>query len=533
MQCVVNPHFRLFQSEFRHGMPERKQLSHDGLGSTIKGTKGWDKDFEIKKRKIEETVEHPNDRFQVRNQYSNKAKREDTMSVLRKLRSPEMMGAHFSPSVLIKYDLEYEKEGAGRDLSPGAFISKRVAVQAQVVQPQSSGASEDDRLSDRCGGDAPEFEDHKVYFASGRSVFVVDLIEQGSQQRKCLFNLREGSQQVSLEKGKGGVSLPSYSRDKALGREIMELRMRTEVQSLCMSAPNSHGESCMACTDSTGRALLVRLQSNALDTSCSSLEMIAPRDEGQSCELGWTGAAVSPWSMGTVAVARHFPRDVTVFDHNVPIRECNTLYPPNDLLLISPDMSTDGDRTPILAVAEGPDVCIWDLRVAGRGGRIARLMPGAFSGQLYTIATSSRNSGCPVLGAAGEDRTVHVWDPRTWKSVDKWSNCLKYEVTSLHFMSNPSFCVVGGLDYEVVCSRWMGGNDLSDKDFRAQKSSKGRAAGPATAVGSEAEADRQSNVAASFRGAARWLGFAKSPSSDTFAGITADKTLYCTSFASI
>ena len=79
----------------------------------------------------------------------------------------------------------------------------------------------------------------------------------------------------------------------------------------------------------------------------------------------------------------------------------------------------------------------------------------------------------------------------------------------------------------------MGGNDLSDKDFRAQKSSKGRAAGPATAVGSEAEADRQSNVAASFRGAARWLGFAKSPSSDTFAGITADKTLYCTSFASI
>jgi WD40 repeat protein len=160
-------------------------------------------------------------------------------------------------------------------------------------------------------------------------------------------------------------------------------------------------------------------------------------------------------------------------------------------------------------------------------------MPGAFSGQLYTIAASSRNSGCPVLGAAGEDRTVHVWDPRTWKSVDKWSNCLKYEVTSLHFMSNPAFCVVGGLDYEVVCSRWMGGNDQSDRDLGGQKAGKGRAAGPATDVGSEAEAGRQSQVAASFRGAARWLGLAKSPSSDTFAGITADKTLYCTSFASM
>eukprot|EP00890_Picochlorum_soloecismus_P002437 jgi/Picsp_1/3194/NSC_06034-R1_hypothetical protein CHLNCDRAFT_143873 [Chlorella variabilis] len=513
-------------------MPEgEQQLNHGGPESSIKGRKYVVRDLDIKKRKIEETCGHSTDRAQGRNHNSNKVKKGETMSVLRTLRSPEVMSAQFSPSMLIKYDLEYVKGGNGRELSPGALTSKRVAVQAQVLQ-SSSDASGEERLSDSCRGDASEVEDHKVYFASGRSVFVVDLIEQGSQQGKSLFNLREGNRQV-FEKGKGGVSLPSYSRDKVVSREILELKMRTEVQSLCMSAPNSHGESCMACTDSTGRALLVRLQSNGVDTNCSSLEMIDPRDGGQPCELGWTGAAVSPWSMGIVAIARHFPRDVTVFDHNVPIRECNTLYPPNDLLLMSPDMSTDGDRTPILAVAEGPDVCIWDLRVAGRGGRIARLMPGAFSGQLYTIAASSRYSGCPVLGAAGEDRTVHVWDPRTWKSVDKWSNCLKYEVTSLHFMSNPAFCVVGGLDYEVVCSRWMGGSDQSDKGFGAQKLSKGRAAGPATAVGSEAEAGRQSNVAASFRGAARWLGLAKSPSSDTFAGITADKTLYCTSFTSI
>lgn len=516
-------------------MPEsEQQVDHGSLDKRVKEAKLCDRDFETRKRKINETIDQSTHQFQGRSQDSNKVKKGQTMSVLRKLRSPEVMGAQYSPSMLIKYDLEYGKGGKSRELSPGALTSKRVAVQAQVGQPKSnSGATREDRLADHCRGDASEIEDYRVYFASGRSVFVVDLIEQGSQQQKRLFNINEGNKHASLEKGKGDVSLPSYSRDKAFGRELLELKMRTEVQSLSMSAPNSHGESCMACTDSTGRTLLARLQSSGSDANCSSVEIIAPSDGGQPCELGWTGAAVSPWSMGTVAVARHFPRDVTVFDHNVPIRECNTLYPPNDLLLMSPDMTTDGDRTPILAVAEGPDVCIWDLRVAGRGGRIARLMPGAFSGQLYTIAASSRNSGCPVLGAAGEDRTVHVWDPRTWKSVDKWSNCLKYEVTSLHFMSNPAFCVVGGLDYEVICSRWMGGNEQSDKDFGLQKAGKGRAAGPATDVGSEAEAGRQSQVAASFRGAARWLGLAKSPSSDTFAGITADKTLYCTSFTTI
>lgn len=64
------------------------------------------------------------------------------------------------------------------------------------------------------------------------------------------------------------------------------------------------------------------------------------------------------------------------------------------------------------------------------------------------LACISRNSCCSCLaslclaGAAGDERSVLVWEPRKWTPLDRWSNCLKYELTSLHFSSGECIAVL-------------------------------------------------------------------------------------------
>jgi len=56
-----------------------------------------------------------------------------------------------------------------------------------------------------------------------------------------------------------------------------------------------------------------------------------------------------------------------------------------------------------------------------------------------------------LIGVAGNDRTVFVYDPRKWSVKGSWSSCVKYEATSFLFSStDESSCIVSGaLDSEV------------------------------------------------------------------------------------
>jgi hypothetical protein len=69
-------------------------------------------------------------------------------------------------------------------------------------------------------------------------------------------------------------------------------------------------------------------------------------------------------------------------------------------------------------------------------------------GSSAALASSGRNSCCSCLaslslaGAAGDERSVLVWEPRKWTPLDRWSNCLKYELTSLHFSSGECIAVL-------------------------------------------------------------------------------------------
>lgn len=269
---------------------------------------------------------------------------------------------------------------------------------------------------------------------------------------------------------------------------------------------------------SSAGSLTPHLMEERRPSVCSQVigvEQLQP--EEVAVEAGWAGIALAPGQPSQSAIARHFPKDVTLFDGPLPVRTIHTLYRPNAVQLLPTTLTSSAGGGGVLAVAEGPLLSIWDLRVAGRGARVAKLNGGVSSGHLYCIAMSD-GSGPPLLGAAGADRSVMVWDARKWTSVDRWTNCMKYEATALHFPTqNAKYCVACGLDYEVVCGRWGGErrNRLGGGHRTADGQNGDRPSG-------EGEGEGQR----SFRGDSRWLGLAKAQGQDVVAGLTASAQLY-------
>jgi WD40 repeat protein len=328
-----------------------------------------------------------------------------------------------------------------------------------------------------------------------------------------------------------------------------------------VSSLATDGTAVVATSDSYGRAALARMQfpnsgdNNNLEedgggfVNCNKYNIMGVEQLNPvnlSTEAGWTGVALAPDQPSQVAIARHFTKDITLFDGPMAVRTIHTTYRPNAVQLLSSNVATDAEGGPLVAVAEGPVISIWDVRAAGRGARIARLSSSPHSGPFYCLAASS-NGGVPLLGAAGSERSVLIWDPRTWRTIDRWNNCLKYEATSLQFLSsNPSYCVVCGLDYEVVCGKW--GGDRKNRiggGHRTATNGGGAADGDKNCNGGlsittaavdnsltdnhttriqSTSTSKSSNI--SFRGDSRWMGLAKAHGKDIVAGMTESKQLY-------
>lgn len=68
--------------------------------------------------------------------------------------------------------------------------------------------------------------------------------------------------------------------------------------------------------------------------------------------------------------------------------------------------SGSSDNPPLLAVTEGPQVSIWDIRQGERGGCVHRLF-GTSSGEpLYAISSSSDG----LVATGGAERSIVVYD---------------------------------------------------------------------------------------------------------------------------
>lgn len=116
-------------------------------------------------------------------------------------------------------------------------------------------------------------------------------------------------------------------------------------------------------------------------------------------EPGWAGVAVAPGAPSQAAVARAFARDVTLFDAGMPVRTLHTMHCPTAVQLLSASLAASPQGGPLVAVTEGPQLSVWDVRGAGRGARVARLSPGPHHGRLLCLAASD-NAGLPLIGEA-------------------------------------------------------------------------------------------------------------------------------------
>lgn len=101
----------------------------------------------------------------------------------------------------------------------------------------------------------------------------------------------------------------------------------------------------------------------------------------------------------------------------------------------------------LVAVAEGPQVSLFDVRAGGKA--VQRLVNGSSHSDILALSQTTDGG---FLGVIGRDRSVSVWETRNWKLEEKTSNVVKYEATAMHFSTvQPDLCFCAGLDYEGVC----------------------------------------------------------------------------------
>ena len=415
------------------------------------------------------------------------------------------------------------------------------------------------------GGDDGGGGGLQVLLGCGRQVVAARLGWGDGRAGKAGSDLDNDLDPGTPQRGKGGeVYLPASDSAVRTYDEVVGLACRAEIQSLKVVRATSGGYDGGRCrhkvlvTDTFGRGVcgtvVPAMGSAGTEAQTCHLELahvypLAPDDSVVAAEGGLTAGAVSG-ATDLAVIVRHFPKDVSVFDGDRLVRTFHTLGNPNAVELV--------DDHAVVAVAEGSMVSVYDVRISDRQARVARMQPGGSTsnGHYHALAVrdgrgggnggngGSGHAACPLVGAGGEDRDVVVWDPRTWGSVSRWKNCLKYEINYVGFLdSDPRYCVVSGMDYEVACGAWFEntsqafkasvgeakGNSGTNSGTNSRKG-RGRATGPVGETGSVAEAQRQSRVVASYRGTSRWIGMSKLEGSDIFVGVTSDGVVYHSEF---
>ncbi|CAL9768855.1 unnamed protein product [Musa acuminata subsp. burmannicoides] len=321
-----------------------------------------------------------------------------------------------------------------RDPSPGNIQSTRLALN---VNDGGSSCS--------------------VYIASGCRVYKIEISMEDSV----------------ITKGKESLIIP-VNAEVIHSSAVDRCPHRSEIQSLVLT---EGGDNCliMGTVDCYGHLIVSQLDAvgSVIDRLSYS---VLPRDCGIG-EGSWAGICFSPAHWSTVAVARSFCKSIDVYDQDIHIKSLQTLWYPASLSFF--DNPHYEGHSSVLAVAEGSQLTIWDLRTNQNGGCV-QCVCGSIGDLIYSLCSSP--SGTIAVG--GSDRTVTIYDPRRWSAISRWVNCSKYEITGLYFSTIDSdYIYIQGVDYEVICGTW-----------------------------------KEGRKAFSFRGDSNWLGFSKCANADVLAG---------------
>ncbi|KAH9691718.1 hypothetical protein KPL70_016198 [Citrus sinensis] len=251
---------------------------------------------------------------------------------------------------------------------------------------------------------------------------------------------------------------------------------RSEVQSIALAETDSSGYMVLGSVDSYGHLIVSKLDTSGKDVDRLTYSVL-PQDCGVG-EGSWSGLCFSPSQWSMAAVARSFSKSIDVYDQDIHLRTLRTLWYPSSLNFVQ-NLSPVNGGPNMLAVTEGCQLTIWDLRMKENGGCLHRIC-GSVGDILYAVCSSSTGN----IAVAGADRTVTIYDPRRWSALSRWVHCSKYEITGLSFSSiDSNYIYVQGVDYEVFCGQW-----------------------------------RESSKVFAFRGDSNWLGFSKCSNRDVLGG---------------
>ncbi|XP_057973717.1 uncharacterized protein LOC131161771 isoform X4 [Malania oleifera] len=274
-----------------------------------------------------------------------------------------------------------------------------------------------------------------------------------------------------VNRGKESLLIPVHAQvwDASL---VHRCPHRSEIQSIALAETESAGFLVLGSVDSYGHLIVSKLDASGKDVGKLTFSAL-PRDCGIG-EGGWAGLCFSrsQWSMAVVA--RSFCKSLDVYDQDIHLRTLRTLWYPCSLSFIC-----GRNESSVLAVTEGCQLSIWDLRMKENGGCVHRIY-GSPGDIFYAVCCSSTGN----IAVGGADRTVTIYDPRRWSALSRWVHCSKYEITGLAFSTtDPDYIYIQGVDYEVYCGQW-----------------------------------KERKKIFSFRGDSNWLGFNKCPRDDVLGG---------------
>ncbi|KAB1200374.1 hypothetical protein CJ030_MR0G007484 [Morella rubra] len=362
-----------------------------------------------------------------------------------------------------------------------------------------------------------------------------------------IYKLKIPLEDSFVSKGKESLLIPVQSQvmDSFLVNRCPHC---SEIQSIELTETESTGYLMLGSVDSYGHLIVSKLDTAGkglvpdgklvvvVDTDWWYHPQVAPAPSNNNTCLDpfqWEHSI----GKEVAAVARSFCKTVDVYDQDIHVQTLRTLWFQSALNFMQ-NLSPANENS-ILAITEGCQLTIWDLRMKENGGCLHRICgsPGDF---FYAVCSSSTGN----IAVGGADRTVTVYDPRSvyvsfpnacvvseqkaecyecshlaqienliwllnlgfrWAALSRWVHCLKYEsffgcspivkIIGMAFSSiDPDHIYIQGVDYE------QGRNHFDPFDWI-----------PSSTTDYEVFCGqwKENTKVFSFRGDSNWLGFSK------------------------